>query len=251
MAIRAVVFDLGHTLWAIHPHGAGLARAYGDMHATLSTRLPGRELPPPEAFQRAVYDVLVAASQTYFSDGPNLDQPASHIWIDRGCRALGVELDHELLLEITPALFATERDATSCDGGTLEAVKALHDAGLALGCVTNTLADSAAIRDMLRLHGFDELMRTVVVSAEEGWRKPHPSLFEKAMRELNVAPRETVFVGDSPLHDIAGAKGCGMYAVLTHQYVARPHENITPAPDAIIKHVRELADVIESLDTED
>jgi HAD superfamily hydrolase (TIGR01662 family) len=247
VAIRGVIFDLGHTLWAINPHSDALERAYADMRATLASRLGSRDLPPPDAFQRAVYDVLVGASQTYFSDGPNLDQPPSHVWIDRGCRALGIELDHGLLIEITPALFATERDATTCDDGTLDAVAALHDAGMAIGCVTNTLADTAAIRAMLRRHGFEEMMRSVVVSAEEGWRKPHPSLFEKAMRELGVRPDEAVFVGDSPLHDIAGAKACGMHAVLTHQYVARPYEDIEPKADAIIAHVRELAGVIERL----
>ena len=52
----------------------------------------------------------------------------------------------------------------------------------------------------------ERLMRSVVVSAEEGWRKPHRSLFEKALRELASVPEEAVFVGDSPTHDIAGAQ---------------------------------------------
>lgn len=91
-------------------------------------------------------------------------------------------------------------------------------------------------------------MGSVVVSAEEGWRKPHRSLFEKAARELEVAPGECVFVGDSPLHDVAGAKAAGMFGVLTQQYVARPSEGFEPAPDAIIGHLRELADVIARLE---
>ncbi|HEY8172991.1 MAG TPA: HAD family hydrolase [Dehalococcoidia bacterium] len=246
--IRAVIFDLGHTIWDIESHPEALEQAYVDMHATLVARIGG-ELPTASEFQRAVYDVLVDASQTYFSDGPSLDQPPSHVWVDRGCRALGIELDDALLREITPALFATEHDALICADGTVDALVSLHGDGYALGCITNTLADTAAIRAMLRLHGVEALMNSVVVSADEGWRKPHASLFKKAMRELDVEPFETVFVGDSPPHDIAGAKACGMHAVLTQQYVARPYEGFEPQPDAIITHVRELPAVIARLES--
>jgi len=82
---------------------------------------------------------------------------------------------------------------------------------------------------------------------DEGWRKPHASLFEKALRETGAAPNEAVFVGDSPLHDIGGAKAVGMWAVLTQQYVARPYEGFDPQPDAVITHVRELQAVIQGL----
>jgi HAD superfamily hydrolase (TIGR01662 family) len=164
---------------------------------------------------------LEDAGPAYFMDAEQLAQPPSRTWVDAGCRRLGLVLDEPLLREITPPIFASERDALTCGEGTLDAVRDLHARGYVLGCVTNTLADTATIRAMLRDDGFEELMMSVVVSADEGWRKPHPSLFEKALRETGVAPDDAVFVGDSPLHDIGGAKAVGMHAVLTQQYVAR------------------------------
>jgi putative hydrolase of the HAD superfamily len=128
-------------------------------------------------------------------------------------------------------------------------VRELHGAGYALGCITNTLANSAGIRSMLRMHGIEELMRAVVVSADEGWRKPHASLFEKALRDVGVAPHEAIFVGDSPVHDVGGSQDAGMLAVLTRQYVTRPTEGL-PVPDATIDHLRELRDVIARFDAE-
>ena len=246
--IRAVIFDLGHTIWDIGPQRGALERAYTEMHRTLARRLGRADLPPAAAFQAAVRDVLHDASETYFTNGAHLDQPPSWVWVDRGCRALGIELDQSLLTEVTPPLFAGEIDGLICGAGTLEAVTALANAGYALGCVTNTLADTETIRAMLRLHGFESLMRSVVVSADEGWRKPHPSLFQKAMRELAVGPAESLFVGDSPIHDVGGALAAGMRAVLTRQYVARPFGDADPQPDAIIDHVRELPGVIARLD---
>jgi putative hydrolase of the HAD superfamily len=242
MTVRAVIFDLGHTLWDILPDDGGLAEAYSVMRRTLAERLSA-EVPSAETLRRAVADVLRAASETYFMDGDHLDQPASHTWIDAACRKLGLELGEPLLREITPPLFATERTRHS-DGDSIAAVFDLHERGYALGCVTNTLADTAAIRAMLRRHGIEQVMRSVVVSADEGWRKPHRSLFEKALRETGAAPHEAVFVGDSPLHDIGGAQAAGMRAILTTQYAARPTAGL-PTADAVIAHLRELRPIIE------
>jgi HAD superfamily hydrolase (TIGR01662 family) len=247
LTIRAVVCDLGHTLWDIGPDRGALQRAYDDTRVLLCERLCRDDLPDAVAMREAVRDALRAASETYFMDAARLDQPPSHTWIDEGCRALGLTLDDALLREITPPLFATELESLVCSDGTVDALRALHDDGYTLGCVTNTLADTATIRAMLRLHGVEDIMRSVVVSADEGWRKPHTSLFEKALRELDVAPHEAVFVGDSPLHDIGGAQTAGMRTVLTRQYVTRPTEGL-PVPDATIDHLRDLPAVIKVLD---
>jgi FMN phosphatase YigB (HAD superfamily) len=248
MTIRAVVFDLGHTLWDITPQPEALQRAYVDMRATLARRLDRDDLPEPAAFQRAVRDVLHDAAKTYFMDGPELREPPPHEWIDDACRRLGLEIEESLLRQITPPLFSTEIDGLVVSGGTVEAITALGDAGYRLGCITNTLADTAAIRAMLRKHGLEDLMRSVVVSTEEGWRKPHRTLFEKSLRELDVQPAEAVFVGDSPVHDVGGAKGAGMFALLSHQYVQRPYPLGAPPPDAVISHVREIFDVVNRID---
>jgi HAD superfamily hydrolase (TIGR01549 family) len=245
--IRAVIFDLGHTLWDIGPDRGGLEAAYAAMRATLVQRTRRVDLPEAPMFQQAVRQILHDASETYFMNGERLDQPPSHVWIDRGCRAIGVALDEALLREITPPLFATEADSLICSDGTSQAIADLAARGYALGCVTNTLADTPAIREMLRRHEIESLMRSVVVSTDEGWRKPHRSLFEKSLRELDVSADEALFVGDSPLHDIGGAQAVGMRTALTRQYVTRPLADTDPQPDAIISHVDELPQVIERL----
>ena len=242
--IRAIIFDLGHTIWDILPDDGGLARAYATARATLAERLGRADLPSAEALQRAVADVLRESAPMYFMEAPSLEQPPSDAWVDQGFRRLGLELDAELVRAITPPLFATEIDRLHCADGTIEAVRNLHDAGYTLGCVTNTLADTATIRAMLRRDGIEDVMRSVVVSADEGWRKPHRSLFEKALRETCAAAHEAVFIGDSPWHDVGGAQAVGMRTVLTRQYVTRPTEGM-PEPDAVISHLRELREFVE------
>jgi HAD superfamily hydrolase (TIGR01509 family) len=243
--IRAAIFDLGHTLWDIEPAGEEvLDAAYASARDLLCERLGRDDLPPPGDLRHAVTAALAADAETYFEDGAVLDQPPTHHWTGRGFRSLGLDVEETLLAELTPLLFGTEVDRLVVHEGTLEALDALHQSGLLLGCVTNTLAGADTIHTMLRNHGILGLMRSVVVSSEEGYRKPHPSLFEKALDGLSVGPEEAVFVGDSPYHDVAGAKALGMRAVLTRQYVARPPVQGAPEPDATIAHLRELADII-------
>lgn len=248
MTIRAVIFDLGHTVWDITPQPEALAQAYVEFRALLAERTERANLPAAADFQRSVRDVLVAASKTYVTDGGDLREPPPHEWVREACARLDVvDVADGLLRELTPPLFATEIHGLVVSEGTREAIAELDAAGYLLGCVTNTLADTASIRAMLRKHELEAMMRSVVVSTEEGWRKPHPSLFEKAMRELSAVPGECIFVGDSPIHDIGGAKAVGMRAVLTRQYVTRPYRKDAPEPDAVIDHLRELQPLLSRL----
>ncbi len=243
--IRAVIFDLGHTIWDITPgDGSELDLVYAEFRSELASRLNGVDVPIASSLRAAITAVLAADADTYLTTGPLLEQPPTHHWVGIGLQSLGLEVDEDLVRELTPPLFATEIDRLVCHEGTVDALLDLRRRGIALGCVTNTLADAATIRQMLRNHGLLDTMGSVVVSSEEGYRKPHPAIFEKALAQLGVGPHEALFVGDSPYHDIGGAKAVGMRVVLTRQYVSRPWIEGVPQPDATIDHVRELRDVV-------
>jgi FMN phosphatase YigB (HAD superfamily) len=245
--IRAVVFDLGHTLWDILPDTTGaLDAAYDELRARLCAALKTDDLPDAPAIRRAVGEVLKTLTAEHYA-ARRLDEPPPHTYVQTGCRVLGLELDDALARALSPPVFSTELGRLHCAEGTVDALSRLHERGLLLGCITNTLASGPTIRAMLRAHGIETMMRSVVVSSEEGWRKPHRSLFVKALRELGVGGEEAVFVGDSPWHDIEGARAAGMRAVLTRQYATRPTDGFAP-PDATIDHLRELAEVLRAFD---
>ena len=58
-----------------------------------------------------------------------------------------------------------------------------------------------------------------LAAADTGYLKPHPRIFQAALAQLGTAADETVFIGDNPNADIAGALAVGMRAVLriTHR----------------------------------
>jgi HAD superfamily hydrolase (TIGR01509 family) len=58
--------------------------------------------------------------------------------------------------------------------------------------------------------GLAGVPHAVFVSMELGFAKPDPRVFEHVQRWTEVAPDETLFVGDHPEADIAGAAAAGM-----------------------------------------
>jgi putative hydrolase of the HAD superfamily len=81
-----------------------------------------------------------------------------------------------------------------------------------LGLVSN-FTYAPVIYASLRKLGINHFFDAVLVSDENGWRKPHKRIFLEALRKLQVTAEEAVFIGDSPLEDIKGAKEIGMKTV--------------------------------------
>jgi putative hydrolase of the HAD superfamily len=89
----------------------------------------------------------------------------------------------------------------------------LKRAGLPIGLVTNTsLPHNVIVEELDRLL-LNDYFDTIVCSSEIVFRKPDAAMFEVALRELGVAPEQTMFVGDDYHADVIGAKNLGMIAV--------------------------------------
>lgn len=106
-----------------------------------------------------------------------------------------------------------------------------------LGLVSN-LAFSQGVWKALEKFGLDKFFGVIVVSGEVGWRKPHPKIFERALRTLSVKPSNAFFVGDSLDADIKGAKDAGMKAILLKRRPIKETADINP--DRIIFSLEEL-----------
>ncbi len=89
---------------------------------------------------------------------------------------------------------------------------------------------------ILEREGIAAFFDPVVVSAEVGWRKPKPVIFELAVSRLHVPVADTLFVGDRAEIDVLGAKRVGLAAV----WVNRGGE---PLPEGIPKPDFEIRDL--------
>ena len=99
------------------------------------------------------------------------------------------------------------------------ALQSLARRGLKLGLISNTHRCLTSFQQHFELEG---LIAVAVSSSAHGYLKPHPSIFEAALKLAGVGAAESVMVGDSLMHDIEGARRVGMRAVLVHRSEAAP-----------------------------
>lgn len=81
-----------------------------------------------------------------------------------------------------------------------------------LGLISN-FTYAPVIYAGLRKLDINRFFNTVLVSEEAGWRKPNKKIFQDTLKRLGVNAKETLYVGDSPLEDIKGAKDVGMKTI--------------------------------------
>lgn len=245
--IHAVIFDLGHTIWDFAPREDSRRLNVLHLHQRLEAAL-GDDAPPPAILDRALSTTIDRWLEGWNSD--RLEQPPSEQLVSEALGTLDLALPEHLLRDLTTILFGTEVDMPVIEPDSLAAIASLHQRGLTLGCVTNTILLEEGILDALARLGLLQYLRSVVVSSAMSYRKPHASLFLRALNELGVTPQEAVFVGDRLVDDVGGARAVGMRAVLTHQYRQEPLNGVRPrgmAPDAVIGRLSELPEALDRI----
>lgn len=185
---RAVLFDLDGTVLDTAPD---LLRAINVMRA--SRALP---LLPPEGFR---------------------------LEISRGARAmLGrglpefTDADTDVRSALVEEFLALYQDDVYRDTvlfpGMTEVMDALDAAGIAMAIVTNKPERMAV--DLLKAMGLTSRFPVILGGDSLAERKPHPLPALTACDQLDVDPRDTLFVGDDPRDiDCGRAAGCRTVAV--------------------------------------
>jgi putative hydrolase of the HAD superfamily len=113
-----------------------------------------------------------------------------------------------------------------------------------LGVVTNFM-DGPTARTVFDDLKYDAIFDSLVVSAEVGYMKPSPVVFERALGELGSKPENTVMVGDSFEADVVGAHAAGMRGVFIDLDGA-PEPHIR-ASDAVIKSIGGFPEALSRL----
>jgi HAD superfamily hydrolase (TIGR01549 family) len=135
--------------------------------------------------------------------------------------------------------------------GAREVLRELARRGYPLALVVD--GERASLDNVLREHGLEGLFGATVVSEAVGVAKPHPLMFERALRELGVTESDygrTIMVGNRLERDVKGAHALGMVAVWLdwspryRKAVAEPAE----APDHVIRRPAELLELVERLE---
>jgi putative hydrolase of the HAD superfamily len=90
------------------------------------------------------------------------------------------------------------------------------------------------------------LIDVAVSSAQHGFMKPHPSIFEAALKLASVSASEAVMVGDSLSQDVEGARRVGMRGVLVRRAESIVHTGQALDDVTVIRSLIELTDLLGS-----
>ncbi|MEW6664862.1 MAG: HAD family hydrolase [Thermodesulfobacteriota bacterium] len=91
--------------------------------------------------------------------------------------------------------------------------------------------------------GLLDYLNPIVVSGELGYRKPDRRLYGLTLSRMNVAPWETLFVGDNLYRDVYGAKRMGMKTIWFKNR-EHGHGKRKAEPDYIICNFSELLNAL-------
>jgi putative hydrolase of the HAD superfamily len=110
-----------------------------------------------------------------------------------------------------------------------------------LGLVTN--GPSWTQRPKIEQFRLAEYLDLLIVSEEVGVAKPDPAIFRLALDQLQVAPHETLFVGDSIEFDMRGAiAACLPFVWMNPRGDPLPPD--LPPPLAELRQLHELIDLL-------
>jgi FMN phosphatase YigB (HAD superfamily) len=253
MQKRAILFDLGGTLWKHgEEHIVQLYERAADLYALAHLRrLCGVEvltgMSDLEAGAR-LRRVIERAVRGKTRENPLYEPDFAQVTAD-ALQALGVPaVTTGLGALIYEALRVRSADARLLFEDTLTTLAALKARGYLLGVVSNRHYGGKPFHEDLCSMGLLDYFtyEHMAISADLGLRKPHPGIFTHAINALSVLPEETAMVGDSLKADIAGAQMLKITAIWKPYRLHRgkrdtDEENIVP--DMRIEHLRDLLDI--------
>lgn len=120
----------------------------------------------------------------------------------------------------------------------VEGLKELHNKGFRLGVVTSK--KRSAVMMGIRLLGLESCFETLVCEEDTQKHKPGPEPILEALKRMNIAAEETIYVGDSP-YDILSAHAAGTYsaAVSWSNFQKETWDEVKP--HLLINDLRELS----------
>lgn len=147
-----------------------------------------------------------------------------------------------ILEQAVDAFFAPEENLYPVFPDVPEVLTELKNRGYKMALVSNATS-GRLIRKAAEDRGLTNYFETIIVSAEVGYRKPHPKIYQLALDHLQVKPEEAVMVGDMLEIDILGAQQLGMKTILA-QFVKSSEEfnrtNPAITPDFVATKFRDV-----------
>lgn len=202
---RVVLFDLFGTLVFFRGESIAAARKSGGVHPRLAAAVE-REL-PGVSLEIFIDAVRIVTREIVEARRESHAELSSANRFHRVLLRLGID-DFDAAERICRAHMQGLAEAVEMPEAHLEALRALGER-YRLGLVSN-FDHAPTARAILGRCGIAAFLDPVVISDEFGWRKPRASIFAHALAVAGVDAGAALYVGDTPLEDVHGARGAGL-----------------------------------------
>lgn len=237
-SIKAVIFDFIGTLTNVRGYSLEASRTASKMKLYKAVVNAGFKVDV-----KSFLEAYIQAHEKYrIIRYEKLVEVTNAVWISEALNNLGYDTTPDdprvkTAVNISFEDYLNSLELRSCAKNMLKKLSRNYK----LGLVSN-FTYVPVIYAGLRKLDINKFFNAILVSHEVGWRKPHPKIFNEALKRLRVSAHETVYVGDSPLEDIKGAKATGMKTIFVPSqfYTLKNLHESQQKPDIIVKNLYEL-----------
>ena len=240
------LIDVGGTLW---PNSWPIRKADAvGRRLRIRAAMPGIEPATVEALADDLIESSRPGDEARIISTENLvsiNSPAETLIT--GCLdRCGLPAEADTIRRIRRAMSIPVSDHMKPLPGAVELLARIHDLGMRNVIASNTYwRDADSYWEDFRLLGMAEHIDGIITSVDAGHLKPHPAVFEMAMRWADVPAERCVVIGNREENDIEPALALGMWTILVYPDDPKPAASRAhaTAPDlwACARAVKEMA----------
>jgi HAD superfamily hydrolase (TIGR01509 family) len=216
------MIDVGGTLW---PNSWPIRETDGHgRHQRVAAAMPTLE---PLAVDALMADLIESSRFGDEARALSTETPATiaaaDVLIAASLARQGLSADVQTVIGIRRAMALPVADRMKPLPGAIELLSEIRALGLRTIIASNTYwRDADSYWDDFRMLGMASYVDAIVTSVDAGHLKPHPAVFEMAMRVAGSPPERCVFIGNREENDIEPALALGMQTILVYPDDPRP-----------------------------
>lgn len=242
MEIKGILFDLGGTLFS-YERSPEMGRTIFRAAKSIGVDVEPREI--GSAWRAANESVMRSfAERDYF-----LHRDLFLETLRTFAASFDATVPDEVAEEFHAKQLSAVVDHLPIRPDCLETLAHLKRRGLYLAIVSNI--DDDYLDPLVEKHGLDGVLDHWTSSEEARSCKPHTGIYHYALEKGGLGATETLFVGDSLHHDIAGANAAGLRSArIVEEGVTTPLTSglkVTAQPEYEIDALAQLIDIVESV----
>ncbi|MBN1765195.1 MAG: HAD family hydrolase [Sedimentisphaerales bacterium] len=244
MTIKAVLFDLGETLFnygdvdinGLFREGARLTYDY------LRQFTGGNSLP---SFKTYCRHHIISIKWHYFWSWLTRKEFDCMFLLDKKARDMGLKLNERQLEELAWLWYEPLGNMADIEPELPECLQELQEMSLQLAIISNTFLPASVLDKHLDRFDLLHFFSLRQYSSVTIYRKPDRRIYQLTLDQLAVLPSEAVMVGDKLKEDILGPARLGIRGIFKRGS-NNLHQNI-PSHVPVIETISELPELINTM----